>query len=91
LLVGYRLEISSTFVTKRPRGIFTGVGWLGDVTLSLPDKEAPHKYKHTAWHIPDVRRIEAEEIAVDAVYPELLGKAFGKVTTKYLAPWLGKE
>jgi hypothetical protein len=91
LLVAYRLEISSTFVTKRPRGIFTGVGLLGDVTLSVPDKEPPYKVKHTAWHIPDVRRIEAEELAIDGVYPELLGKAFGKLTTRYLAPWLGKE
>jgi hypothetical protein len=91
LLVGYRLEISSTFVTKRPRGIFTGVGLLGDVTLSIPDKQAPYKVKHTAWHIPDVRRIESEELAVDAIYPELLAKAFAKLTTRYLAPWLGKE
>jgi hypothetical protein len=91
LLVGYRLEISSTFVTKKPRGIFTGVGLLGDVTLSIPDKDPPYKVKHTAWHIPDVRRIESEELAVDAVYPELLGKAFGKLTTRYLAPWLGNE
>lgn len=90
LLVGYRLEISSTFVTKKPRGIFTGVGLLGDVTLSIPDEDPPHKVKHTAWHIPDVRRIESEELAVDAVYPELLAKAFGKLTTRYLAPWLGE-
>jgi hypothetical protein len=91
LFIGYRLEISSTFVTKRPRGIFTGVGLLGDVTLSVPDKEASYKVKHSAWHIPDVRRIEAEELAVDAVYPGLLAKAFAKLTTRYLAPWLGKE
>lgn len=91
LLIGYRLEISSTFVTKRPRGIFTGVGLLGDVTLSIPDKEPSYKVKHTAWHIPDVRRIEAGELAVDAVYPELLGKAFAKLTNRYIGPWLGKE
>lgn len=91
LLIGYRLEISSTFVTKKPRGIFTGVGLLGDVTLSIPDKEASDKVKHTAWHIPDVRRIESGEVAVDTVYPELLAKAFGKLTTRYLGPWLGKE
>jgi hypothetical protein len=91
LLIGYRLEISSTFVTKKPRGIFTGVGLLGDVTLSVPDKEEPDKVKHSAWHIPDVRRIESGELAVDAVYPELLAKAFAKLTTRYLAPWLGKE
>jgi hypothetical protein len=91
LLVAYRLEISSTFVTKKPRGIFTGVGLLGDVTLSVPDKEPPDKVKHSAWHIPDVRRIESGELATEAVYPELLGKAFAKLTTRYLAPWLGKE
>jgi hypothetical protein len=91
LLVGYRLEISSTFVTKKPRGIFTGVGLLGDMTLSVPDKEAPQKMKHSAWHIPDVRRIESGALATDAVYPELLGKAFAKFTARYLAPWLGTE
>jgi len=91
ILVAYRLEISSTFVSKKPRAIFTGVGLLGDATLSVPDKEPPDKFKHTAWHIPDIRRIEGDELAPDAVYPELLKKAFAKLTTRYVAPWLGKE
>jgi len=91
ILVAYRLEISSTFVSKKPRAIFTGVGLLGDATLFVPDKEPPHKLKHTAWHIPDIRRIEGDELAPDAVYPELLKKAFAKLTTRYTAPFLGKE
>jgi hypothetical protein len=61
------------------------------MTLSVPDKEAPQKMKHSAWHIPDVRRIESGALATDAVYPELLGKAFAKFTARYLAPWLGTE
>lgn len=91
LLVGYRLEISSTFVSKRPRAIFTGVGLLAETELSIPDKEPSHTFKHTAWHIPDIRRIEAESIPADTVYPELVAKAFTRLVTKYTNPWLGKD
>jgi hypothetical protein len=91
LLVSYRLEISSTFVSKKPRAIFTGVGLIGYATLYVPDKEEPHKLKHTAWHIPDIRRIEAGDLPVDKVYPELLTKAFAKLTTKFLAPLIEKS
>ncbi|HEY3494316.1 MAG TPA: hypothetical protein VGK73_06510 [Polyangiaceae bacterium] len=91
LFVGFRLEISSTFVSKRPRAIFTGVGLIAETSLNLPDKEPPHEFKHTAWHIPDIRRIEAESIPADTVYPELVAKAFTRLVTKYTNPWLGKD
>jgi hypothetical protein len=78
-------------VSKKPRAIFTGVGLIGYATLYVPDKEEPHKLKHTAWHIPDIRRIEAGDLPVDKVYPELLTKAFAKLTTKFLAPLIEKS
>jgi hypothetical protein len=91
LHVGYRLEISGAFVSKRPRAVFTGVGLVAEASLVIPDKEPTYDFKHTAWHAPDPRRIEAEEVGVQGVYPELLAKAFTRFVAKYSAPWLGKE
>jgi hypothetical protein len=91
LVMSYRLEISSTFVSKRPRAILTGVGLLTETSLTIPDGEPAYDFKHTSWHIPDVRRLEGGEISIEAVYPELLNKAFGRLVSKYSAPWLGKD
>lgn len=90
LLVSYRLEISGVFVSKKPRGAFAGVGLMGESSFSVPDKEPSYNFKDQAWHVPDTRRIEAEDLKPDAVYGELVDKAFARFIKKYMAPWLGK-
>jgi hypothetical protein len=91
LLVNYRLEISGAFVTKKPRAVFAGVGFIANAVLSIPDKGAPHEMKDSAWHSPELRRIEAGEIPVENVYGDVVSKGFKRFATKYAAPWLGKE
>jgi hypothetical protein len=91
LLINYRLEISGAFVTKKPRAVFAGVGFIANAVLSLPDKGAPHEMKDSAWHSHELRRIEAGEIAVENVYGEVMTKAFKRFVAKYTSPWLGKE
>ena len=91
LLVSYRLEISGVFVSKKPRAVYAGVGLMGDSSFSVPDKEPAYTWKNQAWHVPDTRRIEAEDLKPDAVYGELLDKAFTRFITKYMAPWIGKD
>jgi hypothetical protein len=90
LLVSYRLEISGVFVSKKPRAVYGGVGWLGEASFSVPDKEPAYVFKHQAWHVPDTHRIEAEDLKPEKVYTELVDKAFARLITKYMAPWLGK-
>jgi hypothetical protein len=57
----------------------------------VPDKEPPFPFKHTAWHAPDIRRVEAGELPTDQVYGDLLGKAWSKFTARYAGLWLGQE
>jgi hypothetical protein len=91
LLVSYRLEISGAFVTKKPRAVFAGVGFIANAALSIPDKGVPYEMKDSAWHSPELRRIEAGEIPVENVYPDVVSKGFKRFSAKYVAPWLGKE
>jgi hypothetical protein len=91
LLVNYRLEISGAFVTKKPRAVFAGVGFIANAVLSIPDKGTPHEMKDSAWHSPELRRIEAGEIPVENVYGDVVSKGFKRFAAKYAAPWLGKE
>ena len=90
LLVSYRLEISGVFVSKKPRGAYAGVGLMGESSFSVPDKEASYSFKDQAWHVPDTRRIEAEDLKPETVYSELIDKAFARFIKKYMAPWIGK-
>ena len=91
LLVSYRLEISGAFVTKKPRAVFAGVGFLATSALTIPDKGAPFETKDSAWHQPDLRRIEAGELPVENVYADVVAKGFKRFGSKYSASWLGKE
>jgi hypothetical protein len=91
LLVNYRLEISGAFVTKKPRAVFAGVGFIAASALTIPDKGEPYEMKDQAWHSPELRRIEAGEIPVENVYGEVTAKGFKRFVAKYAAPWLGKE
>jgi len=89
LLINYRLEISSPLVSKKPRGIYSAVGLVAATSLSIPDKEPPADSKYTAWHAPDIKRVEAGELLPENVYSDLLQRAWTKYATKYTAPWLG--
>jgi hypothetical protein len=89
ILVSYRLEISSPLVSKKPRGIYSAVGLVATTVLTIPDKEAPSTSKYTAWHAPDVKRVEAGELLPENVYSDLVARAWNKYMAKYTAPWLG--
>ncbi|HTQ05749.1 MAG TPA: hypothetical protein VMI54_17925 [Polyangiaceae bacterium] len=89
VLVDYRLEISSPLVSKKPRGIYSAVGLVAATILSIPDKDPPSETKYTAWHAPDIKRVEAGELLPENVYSDLLQRAWAKYTTKYTAPWVG--
>jgi hypothetical protein len=89
ILVSYRLEISSPLVSKKPRGIYSAVGLIATTVLSIPDKDGPSENKYTAWHAPDIKRVEAGELLPENVYSEMLARAWSKFTTKYAAPWTG--
>lgn len=91
LLVSYRLEISGAFVTKKPRAVFAGVGFIATSALTIPDKGAPYETKDSAWHSPELRRIEAGELPVEDVYGDVVAKGFKRFSSKYVSPWLGKE
>lgn len=89
LLVSYRLEISSPLVSKKPRGIYSAVGLIATTAFSVPDKDPPVDSKYTAWHAPDIKRVEAGTLLPENVYSDMLQRAWTKFTTKYVAPWVG--
>ncbi|HEV8550792.1 MAG TPA: hypothetical protein VGQ57_17220 [Polyangiaceae bacterium] len=90
VFVTYRLEISNPLSSKKPRGIYSTVGLVANASFSIPDKEPPAELKYTAWHAPDIRRLEAGDLLPENVYTELIAKAWSRFTTKYTAPWLGQ-
>jgi len=90
IFVSYRFEISNPLSSKKPRGIYSTVGMMANTSLSIPDKEPPATQKYSAWHAPDIRKIEAGELLPENVYADLMAKAWSRFTTRYAAPWLGQ-
>lgn len=91
LLIQYRLETSGAFVSKKPRGVFTGVGLIADSFFSLPDAGQAIETKHRAWHAPETRLIDAGELAPEDAYLQMLDKAFERFNEKYLETWAKKS
>lgn len=91
IFVSYRFEISSPLVSKKPRGIYSAVGLVATTALTIPDQEPAQESKYTAWHAPDVKRVEAGELLPENVYNDLVARAWSKFIAKYTAPWLGAE
>ena len=48
------------FVSKKPRAAYAGIGLMSDSSFSVPDRSRP-SLQAQAWHVPDARRIEAED------------------------------
>jgi hypothetical protein len=90
IFVSYRLEISNPLSSKKPRGIYSTVGMIASASFSIPDKEPPATLKYTAWHAPDIRKVESGELPPENVYPDLMAKAWSRFMTKYAAPWIGQ-
>ncbi len=87
LLFTYRHEVSGTYISRNPRGVFAGVGIFVKTHFVLPGDNEAMFFKYNGWHAPDVRRLEAGELQVPNVYDDMTEKAFHKFMKKYFATW----
>ncbi len=87
LLFSYHNEVSGTYISRNPRGVFAGVGIYLKVHFVLPSDNDPMFFKYQGWHAPDVRRLESGELQIADVYEDMNEKAYRKFMKKYLATW----
>lgn len=87
LLLTYRHELSGAYMSRKPRAAFAGVGLFVRVNFLLPGEAQDLAFKHTGWLAPDVKRIEAGELELTAVYDDMVDKAFRRFFKKYWATW----
>jgi hypothetical protein len=73
LVITHRAELSGAFMSKKPRGVFVGLGMTVRSAFVIPGDEQPLNFKFSAWLSPDMKVWEQTGATVKDVY-EALGR-----------------
>jgi hypothetical protein len=85
LLITHRTEMSGTFMSKKPRGAFVGVGVMVRSSLLIPgDDQPPISFKFSAWLPPDMKRWEQPGATPRDVYESVARDGLSRYAKKQL-------
>ena len=85
LVITHRDELSGGFMSKKPRGIFVGLGLTVRSVLMIPGDDQPLAYKFSAWLAPDLKKWEQPGTTPKDIYEALAKDGFAKFEKKQLA------
>ena len=85
LVITHRDELSGGFMSKKPRGIFVGLGLMVRSVLLIPGDDQPLAYKFSAWLAPDLKKWEQPGTTPKDIYEALARDGFAKYEKKQLA------
>ncbi|HXK20520.1 MAG TPA: hypothetical protein VNG33_22070, partial [Polyangiaceae bacterium] len=86
LIITHRDELSGGFMSKKPRGIFVGLGLMVRSVLLIPsDDQPPLAFKFSAWLAPDLKKWEQPGTTPKDIYEALAKDGLSKYEKKQLA------
>jgi len=85
LVITHRDELSGGFMSKKPRGIFVGLGLTVRSLLQIPGDDQPLAFKYSAWLAPDLKKWEQPGTTPKDLYEALARDGFSKYEKKQLA------
>jgi hypothetical protein len=85
LVITHRDELSGGFMSKKPRGIFVGLGLTVRSVLLIPGDDQPLAFKFSAWLGPDLKKWEQPGTTPKDIYETLAHDGFSKYEKKQLA------
>jgi hypothetical protein len=72
-------------MSKKPRGIFVGLGLTVRSVLLIPGDDQPLTFKYSAWLAPDLKKWEQTGTTPKDLYEALARDGFSKYEKKQLA------
>jgi hypothetical protein len=85
LVITHRAELSGAFMSKKPRGVFVGLGLTVRSAFIIPGDEQPLNFKFSAWLSPDMKVWEAVGAKPKDVYEALAREGLSRYEKKQLA------
>lgn len=85
LVITHRAELSGAFMSKKPRGVFVGLGMTVRSAFVIPGDDQPLNFKFSAWLSPDMRVWEQVGAKSKDVYEALGREALSRYQKKQLA------
>jgi hypothetical protein len=85
LVITHRAELSGAFMSKKPRGVFVGLGLMVRSAFIIPGDEQPLNFKFSAWLSPDMKVWEAVGAKPKDVYEALAREGLSRYEKKQLA------
>jgi len=85
LVITHRDELSGGFMSKKPRGIFVGLGLMVRSVLVIPGDDQALAFKFSAWLAPDLKKWEQPGTTPKDLYEALARDGLSKYEKKQLA------
>jgi hypothetical protein len=88
LVITHRAELSGAFMSKKPRGVFVGLGLMVRSAFIIPGDDQPLNFKFSAWLAPDMKVWERDGATAKDVYEALGREGLARFQKKQLAFFL---
>jgi hypothetical protein len=85
LVITHRAELSGAFMSKKPRGVFVGLGLMVRSAFIIPGDDQALNFKFSAWLSPDMKVWEAVGAKPKDVYEALAREGLSRYEKKQLA------
>lgn len=87
LLIAHSITMGHGIGSKNPNGIFVGVGFTFEASLTTPGDDKPLKLRYSTWRMPDLVKLREGKVNIPQVYENMADVAFDAFT-KRLEEWL---
>ena len=85
LLITHRTELSSPFTSRKPPGVFVGVGLVFKAQMLIPGAPPSRGFESSTWSPPNIKRIEAEGWGPAEFYEATAEEGFEQFVNRYLS------
>ena len=85
LLITHRTELSAPYTSRKPPGVFVGVGLLFKAELLIPGDSASPHFETSTWSPPNLKKLEAEGWGPAELYASMVEDGFSQFLKRYLA------
>ncbi len=87
LLISHSITMGHGIGSKHPNGIFVGVGFTFEASLTIPGDDKPLKVRYSTWRMPDLVKLRDGKVNIPQVYENMADVAFDAFNKK-LGEWL---
>jgi hypothetical protein len=87
LLISHNTTMGHGIGSKHPNGIFVGVGFNFEASLTVPGDVKPLKLNYSTWRMPDLVKLREGKVTIAQVYENMADFAFDAFE-KRLSEWL---